>query len=66
MQEASALDPGYEIDITEDAQTGKYVATLPAFGISWCGTFDEVSEQAMEYLASQYHIDTQVSESGTS
>ena len=52
----TAVDPKYTFDISKDPATGEYTASFPALDISHHGTFDEVSEWAMEELARQYGI----------
>lgn len=59
-------DPRYLIDFTENPQTGVYEATIPALGQSHQGTFDEVSEWALEQLAQHFGMDTPTPEKAKS
>ena len=52
----TTVDPRYIFDLTPDPNTGEYIANFPALNLSQRGTFDEVSEWAMEELARQYGI----------
>ncbi len=54
-------DPRFIFDIQEDPQTGECEATIPALNLSQRGTFDEVSEWALEQLAQHFGVDTQAS-----